>query len=42
MYKLYWWSKIVDSAETFKEALYLKREWEMVYGGTVTIVKEKI
>ncbi len=41
MYKLYWWSEVIDSAETFKEALYLKGEYEMAYGGTVIIVKEK-
>ena len=39
MYKLIWKGEEIDSAETKQEAMYLQREYEMAYGGIVTIKK---
>ena len=42
MYCLIWKNEIIESnIETMKEAIYLKGEYELAYGGTVKIVKEK-
>ena len=39
MYKLIWKGEEIDSAETMEEANYLQREYQMAYGGIVTIKK---
>jgi hypothetical protein len=41
MYVLIWNGEEIDSAETKKEAIYLQREYEMAYGGEVTIKTAK-
>ena len=38
MYKLYWNNELIDEADTKKEALYLLLEYNMAYGGGVTLV----
>jgi hypothetical protein len=37
MYKLEWKKEIIDEAKTLKEAQYLQGEYNMAYGGGVTI-----
>lgn len=39
MYILIWKGEEIDTADTMKEAIYLQREYQMAYGGTVKIVK---
>lgn len=40
MYKLIWRGEVIDTAKTKTEAIILQREYEMAFGGVVTI-KEK-
>ena len=37
MYKLIWKNEIIDEADTLKEAQYLQGEYNMAYGGGVSI-----
>lgn len=39
MYILIWKGEEIDTADTMKEAIYLKGEYQMAYGGIVTIKK---
>jgi hypothetical protein len=41
MYKLIWKGEEIDTADTMKEAIYLQREYQMAYGGVVTIKKSR-
>jgi len=41
MYELIWKGEVIDSADTKKEAEYLRGEYQMAYGGVVTIKKVK-
>ena len=41
MYILIWKGEEIDTAETRKEAIYLQREYQMAYGGVVTIKIKK-
>ena len=41
MYELIWKNEIIDTAETKKEAYYLKHEYELAYGGQVNIKLKK-
>jgi hypothetical protein len=41
MYKLIWKGKEIDTTDTEREAIYLKEEYQMAYGRTVTIIKIK-
>lgn len=41
MYKLIWKGEEIDTAKTREEAIYLQREYQMAYGGIVTIKKIK-
>jgi len=41
MYKLIWNREVIESdIETRKEAEYLRAEYQMAYGGSVTIKKQ--
>lgn len=40
-YKLVWKGEEIDTAETKEEALYLKNEYNLAYGGGVTIKTNK-
>ena len=45
MFILKWKGEVVDAAKTLKEAVYLKNEYNLAYGGGVTIIyvsKEKL
>jgi hypothetical protein len=37
MFDLVWKNEIIDTAETYDEAMFLVAEYEMAYGGTVTV-----
>jgi len=37
MYLLIWKNEIIDEAKTMQEAKYLKGEYDLAYGGGVTI-----
>lgn len=39
MYILIWKGEEIDTADTMKEAIYLQGEYQMAYGGIVTIKK---
>lgn len=39
MYELIWEGEVIDTCVTLAQAMYLKREYEMAYGGTVNIKK---
>lgn len=39
MYLLIWKGEVIDEADTLKDAQYLQREYEMAYGGQVSIRK---
>jgi hypothetical protein len=39
-YNLIWEGEIIDTAETKEEAEYLKGEYQMAYGGFVSIKKD--
>lgn len=41
MYELIWKGEVIDTAETLKEANYLQSEYQIAYGGVVTIKKVK-
>jgi len=41
MYELVWNKEVIDTAETRKEARYLREEYTMAYGGIVSIRKYK-
>lgn len=41
MYILIWKGEEIDTADTMKEAIYLQREYQIAYGGIVTIKKSK-
>jgi hypothetical protein len=40
MYILIWKGEEIDTADTRKEAIYLQREYQMAYGGIVTIKRK--
>jgi len=42
MYILIWKGEEIDTCKTLAEAMYLKREYEMAYGGSVIIKKQKL
>lgn len=39
MYELIWNKEVIDETETETEAIYLQGEYQMAYGGTVSIVE---
>ena len=39
MYNLSWKGEIIDIAETLEEALFLQKQYELAYGGIVSILK---
>ena len=39
MYELIWNKEVIDTTETLKDAEYLQVEYQMAYGGTVSIRK---
>lgn len=39
MYLLIWKGEVIDEADSLKEARYLQKEYEMAYGGQVSIRK---
>lgn len=41
MYILIWKGEEIDTADTRQEAIYLQREYQIAYGGIVTIKKSK-
>jgi hypothetical protein len=41
MYELIWKGEVIDTCETLAEAMYLKIEYEMAYGGNVNIKEEQ-
>jgi hypothetical protein len=41
IYKLIWNGEEIDSADTRQEAIYLQKEYEIAYGGIVTIKTTK-
>tara|TARA_R110002153_G_scaffold117050_1_gene261064 strand:- start:261 stop:389 length:129 start_codon:yes stop_codon:yes gene_type:complete len=41
MYEIIYKGEVVDSAETLKEAKYLKREYDMAFNASVSIDKVK-
>lgn len=40
MYKLIWNGEEIDTADTKQEAIYLQREYQIAYGGVVTIKRK--
>ena len=42
MYELIWNNEVIDTAENHKEALYLKKEYEIAFKGSVTIKKIRL
>jgi hypothetical protein len=41
MYKLIWKGEEIDTADSRREAIYLQKEYQMAFGGHVSIVKCK-
>ena len=41
IYLLIWKGEIIDDTDTLKSAHYLQREYNMAYGGGVTIVIDR-
>ena len=37
MYDLIWNGEVIDTAETYGDAVYLQNEYTIAYGGMVTI-----
>ena len=40
MYKLIWNGEEIDTADTRQEAIYLQKEYQLAYGGVVTIKRK--
>ena len=40
MYKIIWKNEIIDQADSTKEAIYLKNEYNLAFGGGVTIKRQ--
>ena len=36
-YKIIWKNEVIDYAETISEAIYLKNEYNLAYGGGVSV-----
>ena len=41
MYRLFWKGEEIDSVDSMDEAIYLQTEYNMAYGGGVSIKKNR-